>query len=156
MTLPAGQSVVIIRAVNPVSVVCPEVILVNALTTLGVPEHPSPDLAFVETREASPDPAAPVRRVWQWTLLAQSRDGQYQTAELMQWWDDPAWLAAHPTHELAIIKVALSNLERLARRLRETPHCELYRRGKRLCLIPTHLPPERQAEMLKKFQSTSV
>lgn len=143
----------IIRAVDPASVVCPESILVNALLTLGVPLHPDPRFAYLETRETI---NGKVRRVLQWTLLDKSSDGFYETGKLIEWWRDPKWLAANPTHELAVIKVASENLMRLAERIRRTPHVAVFRKGKRLAMIPSQLPEAAQREWREKLEAAAA
>ncbi len=148
------QGVVIIRAINPGSVVCPESILVNALTTLGIPLHPDPRFAYVDTRETLGD--GTVKRVQQWALLTRSSDEKYKTAKLVAWWHDPAWLAANPTHELAILKVGLENMMRLAERIRKTPYVAVLRKGGRMAMIPSHLPPEKQAAAREKLEPSAT
>lgn len=151
MRPPSSLSLVIIQAVNPVSVVCSESILVNALTTLGVPEHPDKRFAYTDTRTAIEGGA--VRRVLKWCLLSKSSDGVYKTQQLIKWWHDPAWLAANPTHELAILKVGLENMLRLANRIRLTPPIKTYRKGRHVAMIPTHLSAEVQTAALAKFEA---
>ncbi len=146
------EKVVILRAVNPASVVCPESILVNALTTLGVPLHPDPRFAYVETREAMPD--GTVQRVLTWTLLATAADGQ-ETGKLIKKWRDGKWLAANPASELAVLKVGLENMLRLAERIRATPHVIVLRKGKKLAMIPSQLPAPEQEAIRKKFEQES-
>lgn len=146
---PQKIDLVIIRAIDPESVLCPESILVSALTTLGVPEHPDRRFAYTDTRESLPNGA--VRRILQWSLLTKSKDGVYKTNQLMKWWHDPEWLRANPTHELAILKDGLGNMMRLGARIRLTPPIEVYRKGRHLAMIPTQLPEEKQKEALAKL-----
>lgn len=145
------EEVVIIRAVNPASVVCPESILVNALTTLGCLLHPEPSMAYLDMREALP--GGIIQRTLQWTLLAAARDG-LRTAKLIEQWHDNEWLAANPSTELATIKVASENMMRLAERLARTPHVIVLRKGKHVAMIPSQLSAEAQQAALDKLNAT--
>jgi hypothetical protein len=112
----AGDRVFTIRVVNPGSVICEESVLVNALTTLGIPL-----LEYVELHiGADGEPAR--QRVWQWTLGVQCAPGavpRYDVETLIRWWNDPEWIAGNPTHELAVLRVAAGNLIGLITRMRE-------------------------------------
>lgn len=147
-------AVVIVRAVNPKSVVCPEAILVNALTTLGVPLHPQAGMDYADFREAIPEGG--VRRVLRWTLLAKSQDGKYKTTELIRWWNDADWLAKNPAHELAILKVGLTNMLKLAERIRSTPPMNILRKGRHQLLVPANLSPEAQQAALAKLEAAAA
>lgn len=144
------EKVVILRAENPASVVCPESILVNALTTLGVPLHPDPRFAYVETREALP--GSGIHRVLTWTLLPAAADGT-ETKTLIERWTDKEWLTANPASELAVLKVGLENMMRLAERIAKTPHLIVLRKGKKLAMIPSQLTAEEQNAAVEKFNA---
>jgi hypothetical protein len=146
--------VVILRAVNPKSVVCEESILFNALTTLGVPEPSEPGMGYADFREVAPD--GTVHRVLRWTLLDASADGRYQTQDLIKWWRDPVWLAANPTHELAILKVGLENMLRLAERIAKTPYTQVLRKGRRQLHLPANLSPEKRTAALAAFEGAAA
>lgn len=153
MRPPEKLECVIIRAVNPESVVCPESILVNALTTLGIPLHPTPGMDYVDFRE--PTPEGGVRRILQWALLSKSADGVYSTNQVIRWWNDDAWLAANPVHEITVLKNGLGNMMRMAARIRNTPPTHIYRSGQRRAHIPENLSPEKREAALAKLKESA-
>lgn len=150
----ARQSVVIIRALNPKSPICAEAVLVNALTTLGVREHPQAGVGYADFREALPDGA--VRRVLRWTLMPKSRDGKYKTTDLIKWWNDPDWLAKNPTHELTVLRVGSTNLLKMIERIRQTPATHILRKGKHQLLLPANLSAEKREAALAKLHNLAA
>ncbi len=145
----SGQQVVTVQALDPATVACPPALLACALLTLGVREHPS--LPFTDTTE---EVAGVPRRVWQWVFEPRSADGLYETARLVKWWQDEAWLAANPRHELAIVKAVLENFAEVARRVRATVPRVIVRKGDLAAHIPANASPERRAWLLGKLEGS--
>lgn len=109
-----GRKVVEIVAVDPVSVICPESLFVNAVTTLGIPL-----IDFADIRDVQAGNQVERRLVWRLEVL--SRDGVTTLEDLRKRWQDPLWLTANPMSELAVARVISDNLDRLATRIREQP-----------------------------------
>ena len=137
------------EAANPPTVCCPTALLVCGLLSVGVPEHPDFRLSITE-EEVVGEP----QTRWRWVLATQSADGFYLTSDLVKWWHDPAWLAAHPTHEWAIVRATLHNMAEVARRIRDTIPRIIVRRGLNAAHIPANASPARRAHLLGKLEGT--
>ena len=144
-----GEPFHLIVARNPATVCCPEALLACALETVGVPPHPR--FAFaIETEEIGGAP----QTGWRWLFGPASACGSYQTADLVKWWHDEDWLAAHPHHEWAILRRSLCNLAEVARRVRATVPRVIVRRGLTAAHIPANASPARRAHLLGQLEGT--
>lgn len=111
-----GREIVEVIAINPAGFVCEESIFVNAATTLGVTL-----VDYAEIREEVP---GGITRKLIWRLEKEAvleAVPRYSVSELWKMWNDPAWLAQHPNHELAIAKAVSQNLLRHCERARTQP-----------------------------------
>ena len=147
MSAPASGSLVVIEAVQPKSVCCPHALLACALLSVGVPEHPQ--FPFSITHEEVEGQA---QIVWRWAFTGESSDGLYQTAQLIAWWHDETWLAAHPRHEWAILKRSLENMGEVASRIRATVSRVVVRRGDLAAHIPATATPARRQWLLDQLE----
>ena len=101
--------------------------------TLGIPLVRYAEERFVD----SGDPQPRTRLVW--TLEAEAvpeAQPRYRFSELFKLWNDPAWLAANPGHEIAIIRCASYNLLRWVDRARRQPRLDVYQRGSQTVIVP--------------------
>jgi hypothetical protein len=145
-------------------------LLAVALLTLGVLTHG--DEPFVQTMDTVG--GQPVFTNL-WTFETKSQDKQYKTAELMEWWDDAAWLLAHPEHPLTILRKGLAdpaalvasitrsedpespyaylskgvnNLERVRAELRKVVPLIKVTKGRRSVYIPANATPEQREKLM--------
>ena len=142
-----GDSFHVIEARNPATVCCSEALLACALETVGV--RPHPQLPFAITTEELD--GAPLT-LWRWLFGTASACGTYQTADLVQWWHDPAWLAAHPQHEWTILRTTLLNMAEVARRIRTAIPRIIVRRGLTAVYIPASASAARRAHLLGQLE----
>ncbi len=121
-----------LSVVNPDTVCCEESILFCALRTVGVEPHP----AFAIQKDVEAE-----KVTWRFTFAHQSKDGLYDTGNLIKWWNSPEWLRQNPTHEWTVVKNALTNMARQALEIRQVPTYLLYRRGRDEARVPTTASP---------------
>jgi hypothetical protein len=96
---------------NPVT--SERTLLAVALLTLGVLPHGAE--WFVQTMDMRAGDESVLLNLW--TFQTKSRDGKQSTAKLIEQWDDPAWLLAHPMAPLTTLRRGLASpdlLEALA------------------------------------------
>ena len=97
--------------------------LAAALTAVGIPLAARPFVRVVG------DGVSGERVVW--FFEPHSPDGNYQTKELIEAWNNDAWHIANPEHPFAYIKCALLNRERLVDKVkRDVPLACVQRRNK--------------------------
>lgn len=138
-----------VRVVDAPSVCVEESLMVCALRTMCVALHPSPNFGFYsKIEEVNGKP----RRVWRWILAARSADGTYETNQLRKWWNDPAWLAANPTHEFAMVCKVLRNMGVHAAEVRAKVPRNVIRRGKLAAHIPVTASPALRAHRLGQVE----
>lgn len=129
----------------PETVCAPLSLLVCALRSVGVALHPGfPFQKFSDENGV----------FWRWMLADKSVDGIYQTADLVKWWNDEDWIAAHPTHEWRIVRSVLQNMAQQAREIRDSPTLCVIRRGKSEAHIPENATPEYRAHILAQIDGT--
>lgn len=138
-----------VEAVNPQTVCCDAALLACALLCVGVPEHPMLRLEILEEEVKG----VTVTR-WLWLFQSRSACGTYQTTNLVSWWNDDEWVAAHPAHEWAVLRKALRSMAEVARRVRETVPRLVVRRGTLMAAIPRNLSAARRAHLLAQLDGT--
>lgn len=135
----AKGKVVEVRAVNPESVCHPQALLASALLSVGVRQHPYfPFEILIHDKTL----------VWKWTFRGQSADGLYVTGELVKWWNDEAWLSAHPQHEWTMLRAGLLNMAAVAKGIRDSHPRIVIQRGNRRVHIPTNATHGRRQHLL--------
>jgi hypothetical protein len=123
---------------------------VMAAAVLGVRLAPVNDC--IEYRRVGSD-GKPVRSV-SWFLEQSDPKRVYRTAELYRWWRDPAWLAANPTHPLALLREYWQALQDAEAREKSALILAAITRGNRHLHLPlnTNLDPERKAKLLELLE----
>ena len=139
---------IVIEARNPDTVCCDAALLICGLRTLGVPLHPA-----MPFRITSEEIAGENVVVWQWLLAEKSADGT-PTGELLKKWSDPAWLAANPAHEVAIVRAALASMGVVAREIRDAIPRVIIRRGQLSAHIPANASAARRAHLIGQLEGT--
>jgi hypothetical protein len=119
-----------------------------AAALLGVPLRKRND--FVITRRV--ESGARVDMI-AWNFNLKSRDGQYKAALLWKWWNDPEWLAANPTHPLAIYREFAQALEDAAAHEATAIPLAVFSHGRRYAHIPINCKPERKEKLLALLRS---
>lgn len=115
-----------------------------ACAVLGVQLRPVND--FVEKRRMVN--GKEVRHV-SWYLEQASPDKTQKTNELLGWWKDPEWLAANPTHPLALLKEYWQALKDAKAHEEQTVPIAVVTRGKRHVELPYDIDPERKKQLLQ-------
>lgn len=144
----AEGSFLVIEARDPDTVCADAVLLVCGLRTLGVPLHPGMPFR-ITTQELDGQTVT----LWQWLLGDKSADG-VPTGDLLRQWQDPAWLAAHPRSDLAIVRAALVNMATVAGEIRAAIPRVVIRRGALSAHIPANASPARRAFLLGQLDGT--
>jgi len=142
-TIIPGGAFIPLAVLNPASVCCDTVLLAAALQSVGVREHHA--FPFVRKQDGE-------MQVWQWLFHSTSDDGTYETAKLIAWWNDPAWLAGNPAHEWAIIHRILHNLATEAARIRDTIPRIVCRHGRSSVEIPATATPEYRDHVIGQLE----
>jgi len=120
-----------------------------AAALLGVPLAEQND--FILTRRVE---AGKSVELVSWYLATKSADGRFKTAQLWAWWNDPEWLAANPTHPLAIYREFADALRDAAAHEAATPAIAVLTRGARRAFIPVNLPADRKKKLLELFETS--
>ena len=117
--------------------------LAAALTAVGIPLAERPFARVVG------DGTKSERLIW--FFEPQSTDGQFQTKELINAWNDEGWHLANPEHPFAYIKCALKNRERLVDKVKQdAPLACVKRRGK-IALLPLNASPRTEDLFLRNL-----
>ena len=140
---------VCVETSNPETVCCDAALLACALQCVGVAEHPLLKFEVLDEELAEKS----VTR-WRWLFQPQSACGTYQTADLVQWWNDDAWIASHPSHEWAVLRKGLRSMAEVARRIRETVPRLVVRRGALMAVIPRSLPQPKREHLMNQLDGT--
>ena len=146
-------SFIIIEAHDPPTACCEAALLVCGLRTLGVSLHPSMPFRVSREEMSGPDGQRQTRVTWQWLLASTAADG-VPTGDLIKRWNDPVWIAANPTHEIAVVRAALHNMGIVAQEIREAIPRAIVRRGQLSAHIPANASPARRAHLLGQLAGT--
>jgi hypothetical protein len=136
--------------IDPVSILTQTSALVFALLTLGVPHLPPPAPWYGVIVEEPSEGKISRRRFWH--LLEESAADGTPVATLVKCWHDPKWLAAHPEHELTILRSGLMNAVKVAQAARETPAQHKISRGQAHVLIPANASAAERAHWIGKLE----
>lgn len=148
MTTASGNGkFVIVEALNPETVCDPQCLLVCALISLGVRQHPHFPFEIVEEEINGRSQTR-----WRWVLDGVSEDGRYETAQLIQWWTNEAWFAANPRHDLALVRIVLWNMAAVAKAARESVPRIVIRNGNLTAHIPASASPALRSHLIGKLE----
>jgi hypothetical protein len=117
-------------------------ILFAALTALGIPPLPELCGEFVENVNGRP------RSVTVWRMADRSIDGRYQTAEMIQAWEDKDFSRKNPEHPLAYIMCAFENHTRSIEFVKDQGPIAVIRRNGKIGLITKHTSPEHKRQII--------
>lgn len=134
---------VIVSARNPATVAVPEALMVCALLAMGVPQHPQLPFQILHLEENG----APIV-LWRWTLKDKTKNGLYETEQLIKWWRDPAWFERNPQHEFAIVRHGLLWFAEHAKAVRASTPRAVIRHGLLEAHIPITLPADHREHII--------
>lgn len=115
-----------------------------AAACLGVHLRPTND--FVEKRRLQNGKEV---RSCEWYLEQADPAKIHRTNELRKWWDDPAWVAAHPEHPLAVLREYWNALQDAAAHEQKTVPLAVVKKGNKYAFIPLDCEPDRKKKLLQ-------